>query len=153
MDTVARAKYPDGRLFNEIDRAANAHLPYANGYLYAGRICASMLYALLKHEPLLNRVRDEIDRAYVRGIPVLQDLQGMTTLRNCVKETLRLYTIAPAVPRYAAKTFDFQGYTIPEGSYVFIAVVATHFDDRYLDRKSTRLNSSHIQKSRMPSSA
>ena len=29
----------------------------------------------------------------------------------------------------------------------------SHFYDMILDRKSTRLNSSHIQKSRMPSSA
>jgi cytochrome P450/CRP-like cAMP-binding protein len=130
MDIVSRAKYPDGRLFNEVDRVANAHLPYANGYLYAGRICASLLYALLKHEPILNRVRHEIDRPYSRGMPALQDLQGMATLRNCFKETLRLYTIAPAVPRYAARTFDFHGYTIPEGSYVFVAVVVPHFDDR-----------------------
>ena len=28
-----------------------------------------------------------------------------------------------------------------------------HYDDNMSDRKSTRLNSSHIQKSRMPSSA
>ena len=36
------------------------------------------------------------------------------------------------------------------------AIVLAHiaeFDARRLDRKSTRLNSSHIQKSRMPSSA
>ena len=33
------------------------------------------------------------------------------------------------------------------------AAVAITFDDGFRDRKSTRLNSSHIQKSRMPSSA
>jgi cytochrome P450 len=55
----------------------------------------------------------------------------MATLRNCVKETLRLFPIAPAVPRYAARTFDFEGHTIPEGSYIFIAVVAPHFDEQY----------------------
>jgi cytochrome P450/CRP-like cAMP-binding protein len=131
MDIVAWAKYPDGKPFNELDRVANAHLPYANGYLYAGRICGNMLYALLTHPQVLNRVRQEVDRAFAQGTPSLADLAGMSTLRNCVKETLRLYPIAPAVPRYAARTFGFQEYTIPEGSYVFIAVVVPHFDDRY----------------------
>jgi len=131
MDIVSRARYPDGRLFSETDRAANAHLPYANGYIYAGRICASMLYSLLKNESIMQRVRQEIDTAYAQGTPNIQRLHGMTTLRNCVKETLRLHTIAPAVPRYAARDFDFEGYTIPQGSYVFVAVVVPHFDKRY----------------------
>jgi cytochrome P450/CRP-like cAMP-binding protein len=131
MDIIARAQYPDGRLFNEMDRVANAVLPYTNGYLYAGRTCSSMLYALLTHKPILERVRSEVDGAYAQGTPASNELQGMSTLRNCFKETLRLYTISPVVPRYAAKTFEFQGYTIPQGSYVFIAVVVPHFDEQY----------------------
>jgi cytochrome P450/CRP-like cAMP-binding protein len=131
VDIIARALYPDGSLFNEMDRVANAVLPYVNGYLYTGRICASMAYALLTNQPILKRVRSEIDRAYAQGTPALNELQGMSILRNCFRETLRLYTTAPVVPRYAAKTFEFQGYTIPQGSYVFIAVVVPHFDERY----------------------
>ena len=36
---------------------------------------------------------------------------------------------------------------------VILQIVRLHVDVLYRDRKSTRLNSSHIQKSRMPSSA
>ena len=36
---------------------------------------------------------------------------------------------------------------------VYFGALADRFDCRKIDRKSTRLNSSHIQKSRMPSSA
>ena len=32
---------------------------------------------------------------------------------------------------YMSKDFDFEGYTIPQGSYVFVAVVVPHFDTRY----------------------
>ena len=55
---------------------------------------------------------------------------------------------------------DFQlksasGKTFVEKSGALAAINANYFDEkgRPLDRKSTRLNSSHIQKSRMPSSA
>jgi cytochrome P450/CRP-like cAMP-binding protein len=131
MDIVARAAYPDGRPFNEADRVSNAHLPYANGVAYAGGICAVMLYALLKNEAILKGVKAEVDTAFAGGLPTLRDLRRMTKLSNCLKELHRRYPIAPVVPRYAAKTFEFDGYTIPEGSYVFIAIVVPHFDERY----------------------
>jgi CRP-like cAMP-binding protein len=131
MDIVARAAYPDGQPFNEADRVSNAHLPYANGVAYAGGFCATILYALSKHEAILKSVRAEVDAAFANGIPTLRDLRRMTTLSNCLKEIHRRYPIAPVVPRYAAKAFEFDGYTIPEGSYVFVAIVVPHFDERY----------------------
>ena len=49
----------------------------------------------------------------------------------------------------------FNVYAIPRGQARPAVVFSTHMDTvpPFLDRKSTRLNSSHIQKSRMPSSA
>jgi CRP-like cAMP-binding protein len=35
------------------------------------------------------------------------------------------------VPRYALQTFEFAGYTIPAGSYIFFAICVPHFDPRY----------------------
>ena len=43
--------------------------------------------------------------------------------------------------------------TVVEAGPCRVVQVKTAKTDGYLDRKSTRLNSSHIQKSRMPSSA
>ena len=44
-------------------------------------------------------------------------------------------------------------YNLLEGSFTLLIVNAQHIKNVPGDRKSTRLNSSHIQKSRMPSSA
>lgn len=131
MDVVARAVYANGCPFNEADRVANGHLPYANGFIYAGRICATMLYALLKHPSILKIVQAEIDGVFAEGTPTLKNLRRMTMLHNCIKEAHRRYPVAPAVPRYAARTFEFAGYTIPQGTYLFVAVVVPHFDERY----------------------
>ena len=46
--------------------------------------------------------------------------------------------------------FDRNAYQI---SSKLFADIAAYIDDRYVDRKSTRLNSSHANESRMPSSA
>ena len=56
-------------------------------------------------------------------------------------------TIAPLSLTSALEGLDIQGFYGADGSLAQIA------ESPLRDRKSTRLNSSHIQKSRMPSSA
>ena len=46
-----------------------------------------------------------------------------------------------------------QGYTYNGQTHATEREMIMHVLDEFRDRKSTRLNSSHIQKSRMPSSA
>ncbi len=131
LDIVLQAKYPDGTPFNEADLLANAHLPYANGITYTGRIGGFLLYELFHRPEVLDRLVAEIDAAYSAGTPTMRELRKMTLLRSCVKEILRYRPIAPAVPRYVVETFEFEGYTIPAGSFVFFAICVPHFDSRY----------------------
>ena len=83
-------------------------------------------------------------------------------IQNSKSETLVVHT--PAVPKEHREYLYFEknGFTIKKRSEVLgmiteqtytIAVAGTHGKTTTSDRKSTRLNSSHIQKSRMPSSA
>jgi CRP-like cAMP-binding protein/cytochrome P450 len=131
LDLVLQAKYADGQPFNEADRLANAHLPYANGITYTGRIGGFLLYELFQRPEILARLVAEVDGAYANGTPTMRELRNMTTLRNCVKEILRHRPIAPAVPRYVLQTFQFAGHKIPAGSFVFFAVCVPHFDPQY----------------------
>src|SRR6516162_755095 len=131
IDMLLQAKDRNGQPFNEPDLLANAHLTYANGITYTGRIAAFLLYELFHRPEILIRLVEEIDAAYANGTPTMREMRNMTTLRNCVKEILRHRPIAPAVPRYVVETFDFAGYTIPAGSFVFFAVCVPHFDPEY----------------------
>ena len=70
LDIVLQAKYPDGQPFNEADLLANAHLPYANGITYTGRIGAFLLYELLQRPKILARLVSEIDAGYACGTPI-----------------------------------------------------------------------------------
>jgi cytochrome P450/CRP-like cAMP-binding protein len=154
LDIVLQAKYRDGNPFNEADLLANAHLPYANGITYTGRIGGFLLYELFQHPEILARLVSEIDAGYVNGTPTMRELRKMTLLRNCVKEILRYRPIAPAVPRYVVETFEFGGYKIPAESFVFFAICVPHFDpqyftdpfnfdpDRYLPPRSEAMRSS-----------
>jgi cytochrome P450/CRP-like cAMP-binding protein len=128
MDVVLAAHDPDGNPLPRADRVANAHLPYANGFIYGGRVSAFLLYALLANPGVLERVRAEV-AAWLDGAgPTLDGLRYMSVTRNAIRETHRRYPIAPAVPRYATRDFDFGGCTVPRGSYVMVAMVVPHFD-------------------------
>jgi cytochrome P450 len=120
IDLVLNAAYRDGRPFSEADQLANAHLPYANGITYTGRVGAFLIYELLQKPEILARLRAEIDAAYSDGTPTMRELRSMTLLRNCVREIIRYRPIAPAVPRFARETFEFEGYSVPAGSFVFL---------------------------------
>ena len=54
-------------------------------------------------------------------------MRNMRWLYGACMETLRIYPIAGALPRYVAQTFDFGGHTIPQGALVFVATGVTHF--------------------------
>ena len=55
----------------------------------------------------------------VPGLPVLGNAPMM--------ETLRLYSIAPAVTRTAAQGFVFAGYRVKKGQNMILASTASHF--------------------------
>ena len=68
---------------------------------------------------------------------------------DILQENLKI-TFEEAMLRfYCSKTYRI----LQETENALWAESAEYIADRYLDRKSTRLNSSHITRSRMPSSA
>ena len=56
--------------------------------------------------------------------PSWEDLQKMSLLRNCIKESLRLYVPLTAISRCLAENIVLCGYEVPAGvslanSYIF----------------------------------
>jgi cytochrome P450 len=89
--------------------------------------CAFMLYAVLKVPGLLERLQAEVDSAFAGGHIDLNMLKSMPVLHAVAMETLRLYPVAPFVPRNAAKAFEFAGYRVDSGARLFVAPALTHF--------------------------
>ena len=50
-----------------------------------------------------------------KGHPSWDDLQRMSLVRNCVKETLRLYPPTLALTRVLQEDVVIQGYQVPAG--------------------------------------
>ena len=127
VDVVLAATDPGGQPLSAADRLASTHLPYVNGLIYAGRVCAYVLYALLKDPRLMERVTDELDAVWGQEVLTLQTLRRMRLLRGTILESYRCYPVAACVPRHVAQPFEFAGYRIAAGSTVFVAVCVNGF--------------------------
>ena len=97
------------------------------------------LYEKLSYRPLLTPA--ELNAFYR---PEVNQVRGMDQVERLAARLL------------AARREPFKGFIIGHpgvGKSTEIARLTGKVESQFRDRKSTRLNSSHIQKSRMPSSA
>lgn len=90
-----------------------------------------MLYAILKSPGLLACIQPEVDALFANGEINADALKDMPTLHMAALETLRLYPVAPLLPRTAAKDFDFAGHRIKAGTPLFLVNGLTHFLPEY----------------------
>ena len=110
----------------ETDMFINAMGPFLVGMDTVAATTSFALYALLKHPDLLEQVRREADDLFAAGDPTIEGIRRMTTTRNFLLETMRMWPIAHAIPRTVANSFEFGGYLIPYGTKALIATSVTH---------------------------
>jgi cytochrome P450 len=89
--------------------------------------CSFMIYALLAHPEVLERVLVEVDAAFCDGLPSREALKSMTALHGTAMETLRRYPIATGHLATVAKGLTLAGYRLEPGNEVFVAMTVPHF--------------------------
>ncbi len=87
---------------------------------------AFALYEALKRPRLLNMMRTEADALFDGGMPAAPPLSRLDVTNRFAMETMRVYSITPAVMRRVTNSFVFAGHTIPAGADVVIAYGAAH---------------------------
>jgi CRP-like cAMP-binding protein/cytochrome P450 len=126
VDIARRARYADGSPLSERDARANTYFSYIMNSVYTNRLCANLLYALLKDPALMARVLAEVDAVCDAGPVDMMALRRMPVLRAAMRETLRLFPIVAGIPRHAKQDFEFEGYQIRKGQKLYIAASVTH---------------------------
>ncbi|KAL1491994.1 hypothetical protein ABEB36_012504 [Hypothenemus hampei] len=63
-----------------------------------------------------------------------EDLQKLPYLTMCIKETLRLFTIAPLIARECSEDFQLDEYIIPQGCAVGVVMYTMHRDPQYWEK-------------------
>ena len=105
--------------------------PFIAGLDTVGSTCAFMLYALLKHPDLLERMTAEADASFAHGTLTAETVRRLDVTHRVALETLRMYPIAPAITRTVSNTFEFAGYTIAAGEKVIVATTVPHHLPQY----------------------
>src|SRR5258706_944372 len=131
IDHTLSALAIDGLPFSEDELQAIGFGAFFVGMDTAAHTTSFALYALLKHPQLLERVRAEVAEVWGRGTPAPQDLRNMKALHGAVVETMRLWPVAPIMPRNATRTFEFGGYRVDKGTSVMMVPALTHYLEEY----------------------
>lgn len=128
MQTLRRT---DSVLLPEIDWELTVIAPFLSGLDLSAATCSFMLYALLRHPDLMERVRAEADGLFSNGEPTAAQVRRMDVTRRVLMETLRMYPPSPCIQRVVTNSFDFGGYKIQAGQTVLIGCSVPHFLQEY----------------------
>ena len=131
VDELLEAKRADAQFLPETDLFANVLAPYLVGMDTSATVCAFMLYSLLKHPEILERMRAEVDEMYEQGPPTPEGLRNLEVTHRVAMETLRMYPVIPALLRTVSNSFEFGGYHVPAGTDILLGTTVGHHLPEY----------------------
>jgi cytochrome P450 len=101
--------------------------PIQAGIDTVGVTSSILLYTLLTHQEILERVMTEVDAVLLEKELSWESLKTMPSLHGTVMETLRVHPITTGHLCQALQPFTFAGYRVEQGEEVFVAITVSHF--------------------------
>ena len=131
IDDLIEVNQSNPQFLPETDLLTNVIAPYLVGLDTSASVCAFMLYSLLKHPELLERMREEVDEMFDSGSPTADALGKLDVTHRVAIETLRFYPVVPALTRRVSNSFEFEGYRVPAGKDVLLGTTVAHHLPKY----------------------
>lgn len=131
IDDLLELHRADPEFLPEADLRAGMLGPFIAGLDTMAGVCSFMLYSILKHPDVLERMTAEADAVFANGGPTVRDIRKLDVTHRAALETMRMYPTAPALPRTVSNSFEFGGYRLPAGDNVLMAVSVPHYLPRY----------------------
>ncbi|XP_046915997.2 cytochrome P450 315a1, mitochondrial [Dermatophagoides farinae] len=91
------------------------------------------LYLLSRHPNVQERLCDEIEQVTGGESINVKHLQNLSYVKGIIKESLRLYPVAPFLTRYLSDDLILGGYHVPKGQLVVISLFTTGRKNEYFD--------------------
>lgn len=128
VDNIMEAHVHQPQVMPASDLIVTLTGPYVAGLDTVANTTAAITYTVLKHPEVKRRVLEEVDALFDGGeISEEQLLARIPSLQGAIMETMRLYPIAVAQMRTAARDFVFEGCQIREGEMLYIGTSVPHF--------------------------
>ena len=131
IDDLLELHRDDPQFFPETDLPLATLGPFFAGIETSANTASFMLYAVLKHPDLLQRMTAETDALFEGSGLTTQGLQQLDVTKRIFMETLRMYPVIPGLMRTAANSFEFGGYTVPAKSKIIVGNTVSHHLGQY----------------------
>ncbi|KAG7202822.1 hypothetical protein KM043_009979 [Ampulex compressa] len=107
-----------------------------NTFMYAGHDTMAtsiswIIYALGRHPQYQEKILEEYDQVVGTGEITLDVLNKLVWLEACIKESWRVYPVAPLIARQIYSPIKIMDHDIPVGSTVLINSFLLHRDSRH----------------------
>ena len=126
IDDLLELHQSDPQFFPETDLQLASLGPFFAGIETSANTASFMLYAVLKHPGLLERLTTEADALFGQRMLTAEGLHRLDVTKRIFLETLRMYPVIPGLTRTAANSFEFGGYTVPAGSKIIVGNTVAH---------------------------
>ncbi len=131
VDDLIELHRADPEFLPETDLRVGVLGPFIAGLDTMAGVCSFMLYSILKHPDVLERMTAEADAVFANGGPAVQDIRKLDVTHRVALETMRMYPTAPALHRTVSNSFELGGYRLHAGDHVLMAVAVPHYLPRY----------------------
>ncbi len=128
LSLIVHAKDEQGQALTDAQVLGHLNILLVAGHETTTTLAAWALYLLATQPEHRQRLQAEVEATLnSAGLLTVETLRGLRQLDNFVKETGRLYSPVLNVPRGVVKDFEFNGYIVPAGTQVRLALAASHY--------------------------
>lgn len=133
MSLLLQAQDPEGGMALDDDEVRDQALIFLlAGHETTATTLTFTMHLLGLHADAQQRVLDEVRSILGTRTPTIEDTRALE-YATMVKEAMRLYPAAYAIPRLAVKDDEINGYRIPAGSVAVSSPWVTHRHPKYWD--------------------
>ncbi|KAL7015148.1 hypothetical protein ACKWTF_016302 [Chironomus riparius] len=133
-NTVVDLLLDPNNKFNKQEVKDELIMTMFGAYETTARTVSTALMMLGMHKDVQQKAVNEIDEIYSQDDnPELTNdfLQKFTYLELILKETMRLFAVAPIVARETSEEVNINGFLLPKNSTILILIDAMHRDKKY----------------------
>jgi retinoid hydroxylase len=135
---LVNARDAQGNSMSDEQIIAHVNILLVAGHETTTSFVSWLLYLLNQHPDYAQRVLNEQETILGSSIdPKLEDIKRMKVLDNALSETERMFAPVANGPRGVTEDFEFHGYHIPAGTFLFYSIIGSHMLPNFFEKPTT----------------